>query len=814
MIPAPLPSNESARIEALRQYAILDTLPEKALDELTLLAAQVCGVPIALISLVDTDRQWFKAKVGLEEIQNGRDISFCAHALEQKELFVVPDATKDERFSDNPSVTGDPGIRFYAGAPLTTPENLTLGTLCVIDRFPRVLTEAQEQALQILARQVMTHLELHRRVGELRLSEERFSNAFVHAPIGMAFVSLQGHWLKVNDSLCRLLGYSFEEFASKTFQELTHPDDLQTDLEHVQDLVAGRTNSYHMEKRYFHKDGHTVWAELGVSLVLDKQGEPLYFISQIQDITDGKEAMTRQKELTQKALAAERAKSEFLAIMSHEIRTPLNGIIGMASILADTQLDETQRDCVDTLATSGESLLSVINDILDFSKVESGKMTLEHRPFNLQKCIEEALDLFSTQLRAKGLEAAYLIAPDIPIDLMGDALRLRQILVNLIGNAVKFTGRGGEIVLNVDLQKQSDEGYLLVFSVADTGIGIAPEAVVKLFRAFQQVDTSTSRKYGGSGLGLAISKRLTELMGGTMWVESTVSKGSTFYFTALFEAAEVITSRLPGTRTTRLIKSLSILIVDDNATARRILETQIASWRMISVSSSSAREALRYLADKKFDLALIDSQLPDTDGITLAREIRLESNLPLIFLSNSRNKIPDADSHLFQAQLLKPIKHSQLYQLILRLTGANRPETTAAAPHRFDGSLGLARPLRILLAEDNLINQKVGLKMLERFGYLADVASNGRQAFDAATRSKYDLILMDIQMPDIDGIEALQMIRHELGVKSPFIVALTAEALEGDKDRFLGLGFNAYLSKPLQPAKLEEMIRTVKARCE
>ena len=233
---------------------------------------------------------------------------------------------------------------------------------------------------------------------------------------------------------------------------------------------------------------------------------------------------------------------------------------------------------------------------------------------------------------------------------------------------------------------------------------------------------------------------------------------------------------------------------------------------MISVSSSSAREALRYLADKKFDLALIDSQLPDTDGITLAREIRLESNLPLIFLSNSRNKIPDADSHLFQAQLLKPIKHSQLYQLILRLTGANRPETTAAAPHRFDGSLGLARPLRILLAEDNLINQKVGLKMLERFGYLADVASNGRQAFDAATRSKYDLILMDIQMPDIDGIEALQMIRHELGVKSPFIVALTAEALEGDKDRFLGLGFNAYLSKPLQPAKLEEMIRTVKAR--
>jgi PAS domain S-box-containing protein len=806
MIPAPLPSNEAERIEALRQYAILDTMPEKALDELTLLAAQICGVPIALISLVDTDRQWFKAKVGLDKVQHDRDLSFCAHALEQKGLFVVPDATKDDRFFDNPSVTGDPGIRFYAGAPLTTPENLTLGTLCVIDRFPRTLTASQEQALQILARQVMTHLELHRRVGELRLSEERFSNAFVHAPIGMALVSLEGHWLKVNQSLCHLLGYSFEELAGKTFQELTHPDDLQTDLEHVRDLIAGKTSAYHMEKRYFHKDGHIVWAELGVSLVIDKQGEPLYFISQIQDITTAKQAMARQKELTKKALTAERAKSEFLAIMSHEIRTPLNGIIGMTSVLADTQLDETQRDCVDTINTSGESLLSVINDILDFSKIESGKMVLERRPFNLQKCIEESLDLFATQLRAKGLEAAYLIAPDIPIDLVGDALRLRQVLVNLLGNAVKFTARGGEIVLNVELQKHSDEGYLLVFSVADTGIGIAPEAVDKLFRAFQQVDTSTTRKYGGSGLGLAISKRLTELMGGAMWVESVISKGSTFFFTALFEAAEIVAPPLAVTRTTRLIKTVSILIVDDNATSRRILETQIKSWRMISASASSAREALRLVADKKFDLALIDSQLPDIDGIGLCREIRQKSEIPLIFLSNSRNKISEADASLFQAQLLKPIKHSQLYQLILRLTGANRNETAPVVAHRFNASLGITRPLRILLAEDNLINQKVSLKMLERFGYLPDVASNGRQAYEFAVRSNYDLILMDIQMPDLDGVEALHLIKAELGDRAPFIVALTAEALEGDRERFLRLGFHGYLSKPLQPAKLEEMI--------
>jgi PAS domain S-box-containing protein len=687
-----------------------------------------------------------------------------------------------------------------------TSEDVALGSLCVIDRTPRTLTEAQKHALEILGRQVMTHLELRRHTAELRLSEERFSNAFVHAPIGMALVSLEGRWMKVNQSLCHLLGYSAKELATKTFQDLTHPDDLEKDLEHVRDLIAGKMSTYHMEKRYFHKSGHLVWANLSVSLTTDKQGTPLYFISQILDITASKEAMARQEELTERARAAERAKSEFLAVMSHEIRTPLNGIIGMASVLADTPLDEMQRDCVETVNTSGESLLVVINDILDFSKIESGRMELERRPFKLQKCVEDALDLFSTPIRAKEQEVAYLIAPDVPLDLIGDELRLRQILVNLVGNAIKFTGAGGEIVVNVDVQEKGEEGFELLFSVSDTGIGIAPEGLKKLFHAFEQVDTSTTRRFGGTGLGLVISERLTEMMGGKMWVESELEKGSTFFFTVVFEAAEIAPAPIAPARNTQFIKILSVLIIENNPAVRRALETQLTNWKMLHASAANAKEALRLVEGKRFDLALVDSQLPDMDGIALAREIAKKRKLPLILISPVKMEMPTEDAALFEAQVLKPIKHSVLFPLILRLTGARGNAPVEAAPKRFDETLGRVKPLRILLAEDNSVNQKVGLQMLSRFGYTADLASNGREAFEAATGSAYDLILMDIQMPDVDGIEALRMIKDALGRGCPFVAALTAEALEGDEKRFMELGFDAYLSKPLQVAKLEKIL--------
>jgi signal transduction histidine kinase/CheY-like chemotaxis protein len=539
----------------------------------------------------------------------------------------------------------------------------------------------------------------------------------------------------------------------------------------------------------------------------------------LQDITASKQALielhenkvtlmksvAQEQELARRAQAAERAKGEFLAVMSHEIRTPLNGVIGMTSVLADTPLNELQSDCVSTIQTSGEALLTVINDILDFSKIESGKMNLEKRSFSVAQCVEEAVDLFVVQIRKKKLETAYLIAPEVPASLIGDSNRLRQILINLLGNAIKFTERG-EIIINVQCQKRDDQGFHLLFSVTDTGIGITREGIGKLFQSFQQVDSSTTRRYGGTGLGLAISKRLAELMGGTMWVESEPGAGSTFFFNAVLDAAPTLGA--VGATDGPGLKSASALIVDDNDTNRRMLDAQLKAWGMTTVSVASGRDALAKLAEAKFDVVLLDLQMPGMDGVTLAREIRKSSEVPLILLSSSGEVEVGEAGNLFQHQIPKPIKQSVLRDVLEQVTGATR-EKKKSVTRQFDHDLGDRQPLRILLAEDNSVNQKVGTMMLARVGYRADLAGNGLQVLEAVDKAPYDLILMDVQMPEMDGIEATRRLREKLGDRCPFISALTAEALEGDRERFLGLGFDGYLSKPLSPEKLQTVLQEV-----
>jgi signal transduction histidine kinase/CheY-like chemotaxis protein len=565
-----------------------------------------------------------------------------------------------------------------------------------------------------------------------------------------------------------------------------------------------------MEKRYLHKSGQVVWVLLSVSVIRDKKNRCQYFVSQIEDIGDLKEAMAAQKELTLKAQAAEKAKSHFLATMSHEIRTPLNGVIGMASILADTDLNEMQRECVETINVSGETLLAVINDILDYSKIEAGRLELEKRAFNVRQCVEEAFDIFATQLRSKRLEAFHLVAPEIPTHLSGDSTRLRQILVNLIGNAIKFTAKG-EITVNVESKGNDENGHQLLFSVTDSGIGIPEEAAGKLFNAFQQVDSSTTRQFGGTGLGLAICKRLTSLMGGAIWVESTPGRGSTFNFNiVLQEAPAGECENIPST--SALLESRRALIVDDHPTNRRILELQLKFWGMRATAVSSGPEALQLLAKTKFDVILVDLLMPEMDGIALAKEIRMKIQTPLLLLSSTGENLNEEDASLFAHQISKPIKHSVLFNSLLKLSGSPEEPLRKATEKKLDKGLAEKNPLRILLAEDNAVNQKVGLLMLSRLGYTAKAVTNGKRALEALDKAAYDLVLMDIQMPEMNGIDATRIIRETFRDQRPVIVALTAEALEGDEERFLSLGFDAYLSKPLQAHKLQKVLEAIKPR--
>jgi len=932
----PLPLNEKERLIALKGYNILDTLPEEQFDRLTELAAVICRAPIALVSLIDEERQWFKSRVGLLAEQTPRKISFCQFTVAEGKVFEVEDALTDNRFVDNPLVIGEPNVRYYVGQPLIDPNGFALGTLCVIDREPRKLDETQLRGLEVLAKEVVmqivsqkeknelenyqrlfklsndlicvtgvdgilkkvnpafttimgwtedeligqsflsfvhpddvkasqieidkltkNHIPLHSisrfrakdntyRIldwsaspdkisgdiyatahdiskmrdadKKLRLSEERWKFALENSGDGLWDWNAATDKVYFSDKWKKVIGYEPHEITD-SFQEWkirVHPDDLPGCYDDLSRHFNGETPIYYKEFRMLCKDGTYKWIlARGKVIEWTKEHKPLRVLGTHTDLTERKVAEELIIKAKEQAEAANIAKSDFLANMSHEIRTPLNGVIGFTDLLLRTNLDATQTQYMSAVYQSANSLLDIINDILDFSKIEAGKLELDIERTDLLEIGNQVADVVTYQAHQKNLEVLLNISPEVPRFIWADPIRLRQVLVNLLGNAVKFTPRG-EIELKVQTlpnpNGREDETHFR-FSVRDTGIGILPRNQQKIFEAFSQEDASTTRKYGGTGLGLTISNKLLALMNSRLQLISQPGKGSTFFFDITFKSMRgepIVWDNLDNIQ--------NILIVDDNANNRIILQDMLAMKQIATEEANSGIIALdKIKSGKKYDVVLMDYHMPEMDGIETIRNIRKNINLntedqPIILLYSSSDDegINIACKELeIQQRLIKPIKIRQLFDSLSRLSTKSHSELQTKKGSDNEWLRKIPDTTKILIAEDNMVNMFLAKTIISSLLPNATIleAEDGNAAVELFKKEKPNIVFIDVQMPDMNGYEATGAIRAIEAEGRVPIIALTAGIVKGEKEKCLESGMDDYISKPVVKDAIEKALK-------
>ncbi len=901
----PFPVLDPTRLRALQDTGLLDSLPEDGFDRLTRLAATIFKTPVSLITLVDSDRQFFKSSCGLPEPwatarQTPLSHSFCQYVVGRSAPLVVQNAYEDGLVKTNGAVR-DINVVAYLGVPITTPDRMhTLGSFCVIDTVPRQWTDADTELLTSLSESLMTEIEMRRTIRALGQAEQRLQRAVRGSRDGLWEWDVQKNTVFISPQSKSILGYTDAEFASnaQTWTQLIHPEDYERARAMFHTYVArcGETatdtggasdgtdscfctEEYEDEYRMRAKDGMYRWLQVRAIASRDSEGKLWLLSGAHTDINERKRSenelksqaqslQTQAKTLKKQAIDLEnsrniavssaRSKSQFLANMSHEIRTPMNGVIGMVGLLAETQLTAEQQEYLRTIRTSSEALLGIINDILDLSKIESGSLTMDDAPFVLRTLVEEAGDILAPRVFEKDLEIACSVAPPLPPVLRGDAGRIRQILLNLGGNAVKFTESGHVEIAAFALPRQdkdSKDTVRLRFVVADTGIGIAPERLDAIFDSFTQADPSTTRKYGGTGLGLTISRQLAQLMGGDISVVSTLALGSTFALdlplqietdddlAAITLAVQAITSLSDSDKSRKvehLLHRQRVLVVDDVSANRRILREQLAAWGARVDEAENGMDAIRVLqsvgnTEEPFALAILDMHMPGMDGKTTAQLVKGDprfGDLPLILLSSGLavrefQRGGAGGNNLFAAVLSKPVRQADLLAGVLSATGRlekphapatpipseTPPDVPRSVSHAGDSTL--LTGVRVLIAEDNPVNQKVALALLHKWGCPPPVAvENGRLAVEKIREAgeagePFDVVLMDIQMPEMDGLTATEQIRDmeeaRRWVPLP-IIALTAHAMTGDRERCLAAGMSDYVAKPVRPDALKSVV--------